>query len=362
MKNVPMTIQPAHNQTNRREFLGGLAAIAAVGTMGAPPILASDVPVDAAKTLDWSAVRGFNYQPSYGRNAKELWEKFDATTIDAELGCGKRHFPKFNAVRYWLDWRSWQADPEGFPGKFGRVLDVAQRHGLEVMPVLTNVWQSGQPDYGGVYMEMMCPAAERQAKFDPYLEAVVGPHAADPRIFAWDLCNEPDILSRSDEQGKTELAWLGELYAKCKKLGAKAPLTVGTLQPYGLRHIELLEPISDLIGLHPYWFGDERAPKKPEFEKLLDDYVTFAERVHKPVLVTEACWGDMDDLRRAEKVRYSLEQFSKRKLGFMPYLLHHSLTSNAHRPEFAPLHPDGYFAFIEADGALRHGHGVFNEF
>ena len=35
---------------------------------------------------------------------------------------------------------------------------------------------------------------------------------------------------------------------------------------------------------------------------------------------------------------------------------------SAHRPEDGPLGKAGYMAFIEADGSLRPGHGVFNEF
>jgi len=35
---------------------------------------------------------------------------------------------------------------------------------------------------------------------------------------------------------------------------------------------------------------------------------------------------------------------------------------DAHRPEFGPLGPPGNLSFIEADGSLRSGHEVFNEF
>jgi hypothetical protein len=47
---------------------------------------------------------------------------------------------------------------------------------------------------------------------------------------------------------------------------------------------------------------------------------------------------------------------------WLVYLLNHSLIADAHRPEFGPLSMPGNLAFIEADGSLRPGHDVFNEF
>ena len=54
--------------------------------------------------MDCSRVRGFNYQPSYGSSALEVWQGFDAGTVDLELGRGKKYFPGINAIRLWLSW------------------------------------------------------------------------------------------------------------------------------------------------------------------------------------------------------------------------------------------------------------------
>ena len=51
-----------------------------------------------------------------------------------------------------------------------------------------------------------------------------------------------------------------------------------------------------------------------------------------------------------------------RGVGWLVYLLHHSLIADAHRPEFGPVGFPGYLGFIEADGSLRAGHDVFNDF
>ena len=98
------------------------------------------------------------------------------------------------------------------------------------------------------------------------------------------------------------------------------------------------------------------------YEKLLDDYVAFAASVNKPLLATETCWGSTDDAKRVEIVRCTLTQLKQRNIGWLVYLLHHSLIADAHRAEFGPLSAPGNLAFIEADGSLRPGHEVFNEF
>ena len=50
--------------------------------------------------MNYSEIRGFNYQPSYGSTGYELWRQFDAAVVARELGLGKQYFPGINAIRY----------------------------------------------------------------------------------------------------------------------------------------------------------------------------------------------------------------------------------------------------------------------
>jgi hypothetical protein len=70
----------------------------------------------------------------------------------------------------------------------------------------------------------------------------------------------------------------------------------------------------------------------------------------------------MDDKKRVGIVESTLSELKKRDIGWLAYLLHHSLIADAHRAEFGPTDHAGYMAFIEADGSIRPGHQVFNEF
>ena len=319
--------------------------------------------------MDYSRIRGFNYQPSYGSSGFELWQKFDAKTIDIELGRGKKYFPGMMAIRLWLSWDSFIRDPQRFASDFDEALGIADKHELVVMPVLFNRWHDYVLDYGGIYIDHFLPQVswvQRENMFGPYLEAIVRGHRADPRVFAWDLCNEPFSYSRPPDEipdiVKAEYAWLEETYNACKQLGAEAPITVGIHPGHGREGIRQIEPISDFLSIHPYWTADSPPHDKSDYEKQLDEYVAFSKEVKKPLLATETCWGALDDEKRVSIIRYTLGELKKRGIGWLVYLLHHSLIADAHRPEYGPLGRPGNLLFIEADGSLRPGHDVFNEF
>ena len=312
----------------------------------------------------WSQVRGFNYQPSYGSSGFELWQKFNALQIDIELGRGKRYFPKINALRWWQSWDSFLRDPQRYADNFETTLRIAAKFKLAVMPVLFNRWHDPALDYGGIYVDHFLPKISWVYKpnlFDAYMEAIVGGHKDDPRILAWDLCNEPYSYSLPREKMPdgivdAESAWLKGLHDKCKRLGAKAPITVGI--PPGLP-LDLINPICDLLSIHSYWLP---GANKAAYEKKLDTDVAFAQKVKKPLLSSECCWGSLDDAVRVEIVRYTLTALKKRNIGWLPYLLHHSLTADAHGRGFGPVGFPENLAFIQPDGSIRPGHDVFNEF
>ena len=318
--------------------------------------------------MDYAQIRGFNYQPSWGSTGLEIWQNFNADRMGHELALGKLYFPRINALRLWLSHDAWLRNPTRFEINFTAALDLAHRNGIMVMPVLFNRWHDTMLDYGGIYLDHFIPKSSWvQAKDQPaaFTEALVGAHAADARILAWDLCNEPfayayGFPAAMPDIVKAEYAWLARMYGVAKKAGAQAPITVGMIGCGldGMR--QNLDPISDILSIHPYCSNPSKDPGA--YEKMLDDCVQFADAMKKPLLATEACWGSTDDAQRVNIIRYSLGQLKKRGIGWLAYLLHHSLIADAHRIEFGPLSNPGNLAFIEADGSLRPGHEVFNEF
>ncbi|MBN1246677.1 MAG: hypothetical protein JXC32_03425 [Anaerolineae bacterium] len=319
--------------------------------------------------MDYSRLRGFNYQPSWGSSGFEIWRNFDAERMGHELALGKCHFPGMQAIRLWLTHDAWVREPAGFEANFDTALSVAAVNGLVVMPVLFNRWHDGALDYGGIYIDHFLPSVswvQNKDQLGAFAEAIVGAHASDDRIFAWDLCNEPFSYSCAPEKVpeivQAEYAWLARMYTIAKRCGAQAPITVGIHAGHGLAGIRQIEPVSDILSIHPYWTYDSPPHDKGAYEALLDTYVSFADRVGKPLIATETVWGAQDDGKRVEILRYTLGQLKQRGIGWLAYLLHHSLVADAHPAEYGPLSAPGNLAFIEADGSLRPGHDAFNEF
>jgi len=312
-----------------------------------------------------SQLRGFNYQPSWGSSGFEIWQNFNAELFDVELSRGRKYFPRMDSIRLWLSWDSFIRNPRLFAARFETALATAAKYSMKVMPVLFNRWHDSVLDYGGIYIDHFLPAAnwvQRDGQYDEYLDMIVGGHATDARIFSWDLCNEPfSYLQNFAEQPivqKQEQVWLTRVYEKCKALGATAPLTVGT---HMFTDMSCVEAISDVISIHPYLIPNLSPTCLSDFQQMLDKNVAIAERTGKALIATETCWGRFDDGQRVDLIRQTLTELKQRNIGWMVYLLHHSLIADAHRPEHGPVGYPEYLAFIEADGSLRAGHGIFNE-
>lgn len=317
--------------------------------------------------MDYSAVRGFNYQPSWGASGLEIWQQFDGGQYEREVALGKRHFPKMNALRIWLSPEAWLRDRKRFESNLETALASLARHDLVAMPVLFNRWHDGLLDYGGVYLDHIVPGiswVKDDRRMAAFVEAVIGPHAADPRILAWDLCNEP-FWGNPDQKRenlffKAEWDWLKGIHDVARRAGARAPLTLGltTATP-----LEAMDSLCDVISFHPYLMDNPEVPdEKGQLERLMDDTVAFAAKAGKPLLATEACWGSFDDAKRVENVRWSLEQLNRRKIGWIACALHTSAVIDCHGPEFGPVNLPCNLAFIQADGTLRPGHEITRDY
>lgn len=64
--------------------------------------------------MNYAEINGFNYQPSYGSSGLEIWQQFDASIVDKELGRGKKYFPGMNAIRLWLSWDAFVREQQRF--------------------------------------------------------------------------------------------------------------------------------------------------------------------------------------------------------------------------------------------------------
>jgi hypothetical protein len=337
-------------------------------------------------------VHGFNYGGSWGTSGLDLWQHHDHGLMAVEVARGKRYFPGWNVARWWLSEQAFQRNPERFLANFEAGLSLFAQHDILVMPLLFNRWRDPVCDFGGVALEHIVPSLStmgahgRSVIFDfdaapdrplsvierlhlAYVEAVVGAHAGDTRIFAWDLCNEPlmgpYVTDADSAVREAEVRWLAWIYRTCKRIGAVQPLTVGNyVQPAAE---ELTEPISDFLSIHPYYIWNAPNPDaltgtKERYEAYLDSRVAFARNKGKELLATETVWGATDDARHLEVMRYTLGALKKRGIGFLVHALQHSLVADLHYASFGPVGWPEVLHFVNPDGSLRAGHQAFNEY
>lgn len=104
------------------------------------------------RAADWVERRpwlvGTNFIASTAVNPIEMWraETFDPDTIDRELrwaaGIG------MNVIRVFLHHLAWEEDPDGLLERMGRLLDIADGHGILVSFVLFDSFGGADPRPG----------------------------------------------------------------------------------------------------------------------------------------------------------------------------------------------------------------------
>jgi GNAT superfamily N-acetyltransferase len=338
--------------------------------------------------IDWHAldgarhIRGFNYQPSWGRNGVEIWGHFDPERYRFELTRGLELFPGFNTVRLWLSWRAYKMDAAGCTRHVLEALDICASLGLLAIPTLFTRWV-GDPPFDPVRSESVV-YGDWAARFGPFIDAMVTPQVGNEAILAWDLCNEPvenAAISRIfegdrvpddvplDQRLAQEVAWLTFIHDRVKRLDPDAATCVG--YAWDLAAGRAWEPFSDLLTPHMYWYAvwcQQDAAKRPAFKEALrarvgatmDDWRTRG--VHKPVVSTETCWGSLDDAHRAQIVDDTLSVLQDQGVGFLAHALWTSPVADLHPPDMGPVGGAGYMAFVESEGALRPQHEVIRRY
>jgi hypothetical protein len=78
-----------------------------------------------------------------------------------------------------------------------------------------------------------------------------------------------------------------------------------------------------------------------------ENWINFDPEINKPLLVTETCWGSLDDQWRVENIKFTLKELKKRNIGWLAHALHYSLVADLHYPEDGPVGSPGNLAFIK---------------
>ena len=208
---------------------------------------------------------GFNYIPGYAINYTAMWDKtsFDPVAIDKELtlaeGLG------LNCIRSVLQFAVYEDDPDYFLKTLDKFLSICNKHKIKFMPALFDDCSFGienDPKVGrqpeplkGWYAWAWSPSPGHSLVIDSlahpriekYVKAVIGRFKNDPRIFIWDLYNEPT----NSGLGTTTLPLLKKVIRWAREVNPSQPVTIDVWnENKNLNDIVL--PASDIISFHNY--------------------------------------------------------------------------------------------------------------
>jgi hypothetical protein len=320
---------------NKTTSLTTLAA-AMAGLLLPPMALAADVPDrwPVEKANQWYAAHpwlvGCNFLPSTAVNDVEMWQKesFDAKTIDRELGWARDL--GFNTVRIFLNFVVWRENAAGFKQRFTEFLQIADRHGLSVMPVLLDdcnfagraAAAEKQPDpVPGVHNSQwvssppLAMVTDRSAwpPLEQYTKDMIGTFGNDRRVVAWDLYNEPgNRMVRVFGSGRGGWAWkpddgtggksrplMEAAFSWARAVKPSQPLTVGAWKEFKTPFSRRMMELSDVVSFHGY-----------EPRNGIEAKLAICGEYGRPVLCTE--WLCRQDGNKFETL---LPLFRDRKIG-----------------------------------------------
>jgi hypothetical protein len=246
------------------------------------------------KAWEWYEARpwinGCNYLPSYAGNSTECWQAdtFDPEVIDKELALAES--VGYNSIRVLMQYLVWENNPEAYKRRFATFLEIADKHGLSVMPrffddcafgLQADPWRRKNPYLGkqddpvpGVFFANWTPSpghsrvADESAwpRLKKYVQEFLMNFKDDPRVLAWDLYNEPT----NGGMGDGSIPLLRAIFRWAREIPCSQPITCGVWNGDEVINSIMAEN-SDIITFHRY--------PAPDLDRFQD--------TGRPVLCTE---------------------------------------------------------------------------
>lgn len=224
------------------------------------------------KANDWYAKQawpcGFNYIPANAISYTEMWMPycFDTKLIDQELALAEG--VGFNCLRVVLPFVVWEHDPQKFKETLDTFLAVSDKHGLKVMfcffddcnfgsdDKLDDPWYGKQPEVlDGWYANGWTPSPGHSMVRNPktwgrlelYVKDIISSFKEDPRVWVWDLYNEPT----GGGLGDISLPLVSKVFEWARSISPSQALTVGRWN--GNQKLNtIVDENSDILSFHNY--------------------------------------------------------------------------------------------------------------
>ncbi|MDR1746311.1 MAG: cellulase family glycosylhydrolase [Tannerella sp.] len=273
----------------------GMLLLLALIVIGSMSVSAQNGRWTTEKANDWYRSNGWfngvNYIPSDAINYTAMWDKtsFNPELIDRELALAEDL--GFNCVRVVLQHAVYADDPEYFLKTLDQFLSICAKHKIRVMPAFFDDCVFGvnaDPVIGkqpepliGWYAWAWSPSPGHTMVIDPryhpalekYVKAVLNKFRNDPRIFVWDLYNEPGTAI-----AQPGFPLVRKVFEWAREINPSQPVTIGIWvenKDWEERNAYFIDN-SDIISYHCYG-------NKEEMSARIEKYKQYG----RPVICTE---------------------------------------------------------------------------
>ena len=292
---------------------------------------------------DFSKIRGVNYFCSYANSPDEMWDHFQERTVDNELSYAAAL--GFDSVRVWLNYYSYERNPERMLENFGVFLELCRKHGLTAMPILFDSCGVEPADYSGeilplgeAYQKAIKEAdftekgraimvmqglpglattlgksrrvpysktdpstltwawwtpspgyshlddTEKWSDYENYVRGVLGRFGDHPQVLLWDIMNEPEIVRifQLDGEWPRISKFVRHFCGVASAIKPRKPITVGAA---GLNVTTALADVVDVLSFHSYEKNEEK------LQVILRQAHDLSKDRKKPIMITECLLG-----------------------------------------------------------------------
>jgi len=239
---------------------------------------------------DFNWIRGANYVPGYARNDVDIWNNFDAETIDRELGYAAS--AGLNCVRVFMQIIVYEKDPEQYLENFDTFLALCDKHGITMMPVLFDSCFGAEPTFEATGW-VSNPGFARVSSgswpgCEKFVDDIVGRHIGDPRIALWDIMNEPLVAgSHAITEENQEKIWrfVRHFTNYVNDLDPTHATTVGVA---GSPRLDKVQDVVRVLSFHSYTGFEDR------FREDLLGVQALGKELGKAVFISEMCNFDQN--------------------------------------------------------------------
>ena len=302
------------------------------------------------KIWDWYNERewitGFNFIPSTTINGIELWQEYNHERVFADVGkeLYLANALGYNSVRMVLPFSIWRVEPELFFKHVDEMLELLNKFGITMMPILFNdclvpkeryrqIEFGKQPEpvkgyFGG--SPVTCFDGQGNVGYsitddegmdeivEEYIKQLANKYGQDDRILIWNVWNEAGNSNR----GTMSLPMMTNVFNWLRKYDVSQPLTAdvwGNMEEKkGNPCIELTNPrmdseielasieLSDIVSFH--YYGDYM-----HVRKVIDDLKKY----NRPLIIDEWLHRPMGSYIQSHLPLFKKENIGSYMFGFV---------------------------------------------